>query len=378
VTSVIFTEELPNCARDAMRGSVAGYTPAWATAPERQGGRWTVAAALGAGDRAAHGEDRTVTKILMIAPNVRAERVDALRRQYPDVEFVVPESRDRVLSLIGDADAVFGSVTADELAAGTKLRWVQSSSAGVEWMQEAPAVVERDVVVTNMKGAHAATIAEHAFAMLLSLTRALPQFAEFQAREEWARGALNSRLVGIKGLTMGIVGFGNIGRAIARRAAGFEMRVLAVDARPLEPSDGAESVWTLDRLDDLCRETDVLAIAAPITPETRGMIGRAQIGLLKPGGYVLAMSRGGIVDEPALIEALESGKLAGAGLDVQATEPLPKGDPLWKAPNTIITPHNSPTSRLTTDLVWSILAENVGRFVRGEPLQNVVDKRLGY
>ena len=319
-----------------------------------------------------------MTKILMVAPNVRADRVEELKQAYPAVEFVVPEKREDAISLIADADAVFGSITADELAAAKKLRWVQSSSAGVEWMAKTPAIVGRDVVVTNMRGAHAATIAEHAFAMLLSLTRALRQFGEFQDREEWARGQLNSRLVGIKGLTMGIVGFGNIGRQIGKRAAAFEMTVRAVDAHPGAPGDGVEEVWPLSRLDDMCREADVLTIAAPITPETRGMIGPAQLELLRPGSYLLAMSRGGIVDEPALLEALRSGRLAGAGLDVTATEPLPPGDPLWKAPNVIITPHNSPTSKLTSDLVWSMLADNLGRFERDEELANIVDKRAGY
>ena len=319
-----------------------------------------------------------MTKILMVAPNVRAERVEELKKAHPNVEFVIPAKREDVMTLIADADAVFGSISADELKAAKKLRWVQSSSAGVEWMAKAPAIVDSEVVVTNMRGAHAATIAEHAFGMLLSLTRALRQFQEYQDREEWARGQLNSRLVGIKGLTMGIVGFGNIGRQIAKRATAFEMTVLAVDAHQVPPSDGVQEVWPLSRLNDLCREADVLTIAAPITPETRGMIGPVQMGLLKPGSYLLAMSRGGIVDEPALLEALQSGKLAGAGLDVTATEPLPAGDPLWKAPNVIITPHNSPTSRLTTDLVWSMLADNLGRFERGERLANIVDKRAGY
>ncbi len=319
-----------------------------------------------------------MTKMLMVARNVRADRVDELKRAYPNVQFVIPERREDVPTLIADVDAVFGSITADELKAAKKLRWVQSSSAGVECIAKAPAIVASDIIVTNMRGAHAATIAEHAFAMLLSLTRALRQFQEFQDHEEWARGQLNNRLVGIKGLTMGIVGFGNIGRQIGKRAAAFEMTVLAIDARPGASGDGVEEVWPLDRLNEMCRASDVLTIAAPITPETRGMIGPVQLGLLKPGSYVLAMSRGGIVDEPALIEALRSGKLAGAGLDVTATEPLPPGDPLWKAPNIIITPHNSPTSKLTTDLVWSMLADNLGRFERGEELANTVDKRAGY
>ena len=122
----------------------------------------------------------------------------------------------------------------------------------------------------------------------------------------------------------------------------------------------------------------MLAIAAPITPNSRGMIGAEQLRQLKGGAYVLQMSRGGIVNEAALVDALEEGHVAGAGLDVTETEPLPVGDPLWTAPNTIITPHTSAFSQLTWDLVWSILSENLGRFVRGEPLLNPVDKRKGW
>jgi phosphoglycerate dehydrogenase-like enzyme len=214
--------------------------------------------------------------------------------------------------------------------------------------------------------------------MLLYFTRCLEELIEAQGREEWVRGQLRTRLQSLSGKTLGIVGFGNIGRAIGRRGAGFDMRVLAVDAHPGKPGDGAEEVWPLSRLDEMCRELDVLAISAPITPETRGMIGPDQIGMLKPGSFVMVMSRGNIVNEPALIEALKSGQVAGAGLDVTHEEPLPAGDPLWKAPNCIVTPHTSAASSVTTELVWKIFEENLGRFERGEPLMNVVDKRLGY
>jgi phosphoglycerate dehydrogenase-like enzyme len=319
-----------------------------------------------------------MTTILVNDPRMTAARLAELSDAHPGVRFVVPPDREAIPGLIPDADAMMGSPRNAEFLAAPRLRWIQSPGAGVEWMWQIPTIAESDVVVTNMRGAHAVTIAEHAFGLLLTLTRALRQFADYQQREEWARGQINERMVGIKGLTMGLVGFGNIGRAIARRATGFEMNVLAVDANPVPPGEGVAEVWPLARLNDLCRAADVLVIAAPITPETRGMIGAEQIGLLKPGSHLLAMSRGGIVNEPALIAALESGHLAGAGLDVTEVEPLPAGNPLWRAPNIIITPHNSPASRLTSELVWSIFAENVGHFVRGEPLTNVVDKRRGY
>lgn len=302
-------------------------------------------------------------------------RLAELAQQH-GVDFVTPANGQQSAELAADVDAVFGQLTAGEFAAARRLRWVQSPSAGVEWMWNVPGLADSDVLVTNTRGAHAATIAEHTFAMLLAQTRGLRAFDERQREHAWGRGP--RPLIGLKGLTMGIVGFGNIGRAIARRATGFEMRVLAVDAEPVPPGEGVEEVWPVDRLDDLCREADVLVNASPLTPRSRGMIGAQQIRLLKRGSFLLSMSRGGIVEETALVDALEEGHLAGAGLDVTATEPLPAGDPLWTAPNLIITPHTSGSSALTTGLVYSILSENLGRFLRGEPLVNLVDKRRGY
>jgi phosphoglycerate dehydrogenase-like enzyme len=303
------------------------------------------------------------------------QRFAELERQH-GVQIMVPERGDPTAPLIGDVDAVYGQVTAADFPSAKKLRWVQSPSAGVEWMWRVPGLQESDIAVTNMRGAHASTIAEHTFAMLLAHTRALRGFEQLQRDHHWGRGELS--LSGIKGLTMGIIGFGNIGQAIARRATGFEMRVLAVDAEPVPPGEGVEAVWPLSRLNDLCREADVLVISAPMTPNSRAMIASDQIRQMKRGSYILQMSRGGIVNEAALVDALEEGHLAGAGLDVTATEPLPVGDPLWTAPNLIITPHSSASSKLTTELVWSILSENLGRFLRGEPLMNLVDKRRGW
>ena len=177
---------------------------------------------------------------------------------------------------------------------------------------------------------------------------------------------------------MGIVGFGNIGRAIARRATGFEMRVLAVDIEPGPPGEGVEEVWPLARLNDLCQAADVLAISAPITPGSRGMIGQEQIRKLKRGSHLLVMSRGKIVNEAALVDALEEGHLASAGLDVTATEPLPVGRPAVDRAEPHHHPHRSASSPHTTDLTWSILTENIGRFLRGETLTNLVDKRRGW
>jgi phosphoglycerate dehydrogenase-like enzyme len=315
-------------------------------------------------------------KMLVTSPFQRdPDRLANIEREH-NIQFIVPRQGETTAALIGDVDAVYGMLTGEEFQNARQLRWVQSPSAGVEWMWRVPGLQDSEVIVTNMRGAHAATIAEHTFAFLLLHTRSLRGFEEHQRDHKWGREDLP--MTGLKGRTMGIVGFGNIGRAIARRATGFEMRVLAVDAEPGLPGEGVEEVWPLGRLNDLCREADVLVISAPMTPTSRDMIKTEQIRNLKRGSYIMQMSRGAIVNEAALVDALEEGHLAGAGLDVTGTEPLPVGDPLWTAPNLVVTPHSSAVSKLTTDLVWSILNENVGRFVRGELLMNLVDKKRGW
>jgi phosphoglycerate dehydrogenase-like enzyme len=315
-------------------------------------------------------------KLLVTTPFQRdPERLAEIEQRH-GIQIVVAPKGEPTAPLVGDADAVFGQLTADEFPNAKNLRWVQSPSAGVEWLWRVPGLQESDITVTNMRGAHAVTIAEHTFAMLLTHTRQLQAFHEHQKEHKWGRFDLAP--VSLKGRTMGIIGFGNIGRAIARRATGFEMRVLAVDAESVPPGDGVELVWPLSRLTDLCRESDVLVISAPMTPTSRGMVKQEHVRAMKRGSYLLQMSRGGIVNEAALVDALEEGHLAGAGLDVTETEPLPVGDPLWTAPNLIVTPHTSASSPMTTELVWTILDTNVGRFVRGEPLVNVVDKRRGW
>ena len=318
-----------------------------------------------------------MTRIVLTIPPP-PERLAAFKAAYPDVDFAVASERGQIKALLADADALFGGLSAEELAVAKQLRWVQSPGAGVEWLWGVPSIVDTDIQVTNTRGAHAETIAEHTFFLLLALTRQVRTQLEYQTRREWDAWKFRDTLRGIKGLTMGIVGFGNIGRAIAERGHAFGLELLAVDAHPGSPAHGVAEVWPLERFDEMCARSDILVTAVPITPRTRGMIGAKQIAAMKERGYVLAMSRGGIVDEAALVAALESGKLAGAGLDVQATEPMPPDDPLWMAPNTIITPHVSGASELTTDLMWRFFFENVGKFLRGEPLTNLVDKKLGY
>ncbi|MEZ4862815.1 MAG: D-2-hydroxyacid dehydrogenase [Caldilineaceae bacterium] len=315
-------------------------------------------------------------KVLITTPWVQ-NYLDNWQQDFPDVEFVGGETPEAIRAAAADAEVAFGPVNEELFQAAPKLRWIQSGSAGVEWMAHSPSLRVSDVMVTNTRGAHATTIAEHTFGMLIFLARRFDELYEAQKRHEWIRGRGAPR-VGLVGMTMGIIGLGQIGRAIAKRAYAFEMNVIAVDVNEVPKPDYVAEVHRLDKLDDLMQRSDVVVVAIPITNETRGMIGAEQLRLMKPSAYLLVMSRGGIIDEPTLVDMLRNGQLAGAGLDVAATEPLPADNELWDCPNIIITPHNSPSSSQTSNNVISIMKDNLRRYLAGEPLHNLVDKQLGY
>lgn len=303
--------------------------------------------------------------------------VDEWKAEFPEVTFVGGETDEEVIAAAADAEIAFGPLTEALVKSAPNLKWVQSTSAGVEWMRNAPSLLDSDVEVTNTRGAHATTIAEHTFGMLVFLARRFDETYEAQKRHEWIRGSSTPR-TGLVGLTMGIIGLGQIGRAIAKRAHAFEMNVIAVDVNEVPKPDYVSEVRRLDALPDLMQRSDVVVIAIPITAETRGMIGPDLLKLMKSSAYLLVMSRGGIIHEPTLVEMLHEGKLAGAGLDVAETEPLPAENPLWDCPNIIITPHNSPSSDQTRANVMSIMKENLRRYLDGKPLINLVNKEAGY
>lgn len=315
-------------------------------------------------------------KLVIAAPEGEAffDLIDSL----PGVQAVRALTPDDAAREIVDADAMYGWPTAAMLATAPKLKWVQTPSAGVDFLMRVPELVEADIVVTNTRGAHAPSIAEHVFGLLLSMTRAIPISLRWQKERYWGRKEAYRIPREIMGATMGIVGYGQIGRVVAKRAAGFDMRVLAVDVYP-GPADGfVESVWPVDRLNEMLAQSDVVTLAAPYTKETRHMIGAEAFAAMKDDAYLIAVSRGGIVDEDALVTTLKSGKLAGVGLDVSETEPLPAESELWDFDNVVITPHLAGSSWQKERRCVEILVENLGRFQRGEELRNVVDKQAGF
>lgn len=277
-----------------------------------------------------------------------------------------------------DIDILFGHPAVDLLSTAPKLKWIQSSSAGVEFVAGIPELVASDIILTNTRGAHGPSIGEHTMALLLAMTRMIPESIEQQNRKHWERGWLYRTAREVNGLTMGIVGFGAIGRGIAQRALAFDMNVMAIDAFPVDGGALVDEVWPISRLDDFVAAVDVLVVAAPLTTETRRLVGAQQLALMKDDAYLIVVSRGGIVDEAALAETLTSGRLAGAALDVVEQEPLPADSPMWNLPRFILTPHLAGASAPKERRVVEIFRDNLVRYQNGDPLINVVDKAKGF
>lgn len=316
-------------------------------------------------------------KILLLG-RAPAERLADLSASFPAIQFVAAATPEEQVVQAEEADAIYGWPSGPVVLAARRLRWVHVGFTGIERIHESPELVAGPAILTNVRGSTADTIADHAFAMILTFTRRVRELAADQRAHRWDRPLRSAQMVELSGSTLGILGFGRIGSAIARRAAAFGLETYAVDLYPTAQSPDLKALWGLERLDDLLALSDYFVVAVPLTPQTKGLIDGRRIGLMKRGAHLFVVSRGNVVDEEALVEALRSGQLAGAGLDVTAEEPLPADSPLWDVESLFITPHCSGFSKQSTDRAWETFKENVRRFAAGEPLVNVCDKRAGF
>ena len=294
-----------------------------------------------------------------VSPNVSVEAAD----------------RARLLEQVADADALFGGINPAQFSAAKKLKWVQVYSAGVENLRF-PEFTNSNVMLTNCKIIQGPEIADHAFALLLALTRDLHQIIPQKTTEDLARNRYQP--IELRGKTAVIVGVGGIGSQIAQRAHAFGMTVIGVDPKEMPLNPYVSRMVPPDRIDTVLPLADVVFISAPHTPQSEGMIGSKQFEEMKQGAYFIAVSRGKVYNTGALVKALDSRRLSGAGLDVTDPEPLPKGHALWKFENVIITPHIAGQSDGINARRMDLMNENILRFDRGEPLLNVVDKIKGY
>lgn len=284
------------------------------------------------------------------------------------VRFV--DSLDDAADVLGEVEAIVGHVSPHVLAKAPKLRWVHSPSAGVD-SDLTPEMRASPVVLTSSAGNGGIPLAEHSMLLMLMLSRDVPRWMRAQAEHRWD----HYRHAELAGRTVGIYGLGNSGIDLAQKAKAFHMRTLGVRRRPDQPSPYVDELCDLDQL---LAESDFVVVTVPRTPTTAGVFDRDAFARMKSSAYFICISRGGIADDDALLEALQSGQIAGAGLDAHGVEPLPPESPFWSLPNVIVTPHNGATSDGNLRRSREIVAENIRRFVAGEPLHNVVDKVAGY
>ena len=309
------------------------------------------------------------------------DELAVLQAAVPGLEIRFCSRRDPALAdKLRDVEAIIGDANAAILAAAPKVKWVQSGAAGMEGMDQA--LRDSPVVVTNCARIFAPGITETGMGMLLSLTRGIskyyvPQFAKHQMQPVGTPQSNDYSELG--GKTMVIAGFGGIGSTMARRAHyGFDMRVLATDAKPLPKPEYLAELHDPTAFEKLVPQADVLVTAAPLTPQTRRMINDRVLRNMKKTAYYLALSRGGLFDDMALVSALKEGRIAGAGLDVFPVEPPPAEHPIYDCPNVVMTAHTSGWGPERQVRLIQLYAENLRRFSEGLPLVNVVDKVRGY
>jgi D-3-phosphoglycerate dehydrogenase len=319
----------------------------------------------------------TRQRIVLCYPT-ESRHLDQIAAVAPDAE-IIDAGQQEIPSAILEADIFCGHakerpVPWDAVVRKGRLQWIQSSAAGMDHCLTR-SVIESAITVTSASGLFADQVAEQTMALLLGLLRSLPTFFRASLKKEFIRRPTAD----LHGKTVGIIGMGGNGRRLAQVLAPYRVRILATDVFPVQRPSEVDELWSADRLDDVLPQVDVLILCMPLNDETRGMIGPLQLAQLKPGAILVNVARGPVVDESALVAALESGHLAGAGLDVTAVEPLPVDSRLWDLPNVIITPHVGAQSATRQDDVTAFFCENLKRYRERRPLLNLLlRKELGF
>lgn len=323
------------------------------------------------------GAKRPVLLLALAPEEIAPEDAAAIRRLAPELELLVSADRAEIEARIERVAIAAAGLPLELLGRATALRWFQQWGAGADWLLRYPEAARRDFILTNASGVHPIPISEQIIGALLMFARGLHRAVRWQAEGRW-RKPPSDELFELPGKTMLLVGVGAIGERTAALAGALGMRVEGIRRNPERPAAGVAAVYGPDRLRERLAAADAVVLTVPLSAETRGMIGEAELAAMKPGAYLINIGRGGTVDEPALIRALEAGRLGGAALDVFASEPLPADSPLWALENVILTAHYAGATPHYNQRALAIFLDNLGRFQRGEPLRNVVDKQAGY
>lgn len=302
-----------------------------------------------------------------------------LRSEFPGTRFTAAHTPEEQRRIAPDVDVIFGPLDREAFRRARRLRWYHFIGIGFDSvLRRVPEFASSGVVMTNAREAHVIPMAEYVLGMMLALAHQLRESLDDQAARRWRTGHYRARILELAGSTMGIVAFGDVGRAVARRAAAFDMEVYAVDPAPVPCPAGVAAVWPVDRLHDMLQRTDWLVITAPRTAATERMIGAGQLALLRPGAHVVVVSRGGIVDEEALAAAIDAGQLAGAAIDATDREPPAADSPLWDHPRVYLTAHVSAESAQLLERRGEVFIDNLRRYLAGEELRFRCDLERGY
>jgi len=311
--------------------------------------------------------------LLTLPEKIRMQYYRGLREAFPEMSIDLVDHHSKVDPYIGSADILltFGAHMADHvLEKGKKLKWIQALGTGVDGIVDRPPFRE-GVLVTNMHGLHGDSVPEAAVMLMFALARDLPRAMRNRDARKWER--YPSQL--LKGKTVGIFGVGAIARSLAPKCKSFGMRVVGITSS-VRSMEGFDRMVHRDEIGTAVRELDFLVLLTPYTAETRGIVGEKVIGAMKPSAFLVNLARGGIVDEDALVSALREGRLAGAALDVFATEPLPEDHPLWSMDNVIVTPHLGGFHDQYAEEALPTVVENFRKFLAGEldNMKNVVKR----
>ena len=298
--------------------------------------------------------------------------------QIEGVDAIIAQSNEEALEHAADADAAFQFTSKAFVDAAPKLKWVQTLSAGINNLPF-QLLLDRKITVTNAANVYGPNMADHSLGLMLTLCRHLRVIDRHQVQHGWMTPKPVPVPGELGGQTLLIVGLGGIGLETARRAAAFGMKIVATRTHTDRPvPDFIDEVHSSDALHTLLPRADWVDVCVPLTPQTRDLIHDREFTLMKDGAYLICVSRGGIINNDAMVRAIKSGKLSGVGLDATDPEPLPRDHPLWGFENVIITPHASGQSTAAFERLKNICLDNVHRFIAGEPLRNIVNLELQY
>ncbi len=320
-----------------------------------------------------HADEETMRRIALAGPgiNVRDASELAVTEYRGDTT-----AKNKLDTLLAETEVIYGLIMPRNLLKrAPKLKWVQTMSAGVDRFAKTD-IWESPVIITGVSGIHATPIGEFALELMLMFAKGAPQCFRMQQKHEWQRFMPSV----LRDKTVGIVGLGNIGREIARLSKAFGMKTIATRRSVKQPKRAryVDRLLPAEQLHRLLTESDYVVVATPLTAETRGLIGEEELRCMKPTAYLINIARGGIIDEEALIRALDEKRIGGVGLDVVATEPLPPESRLWDFDNVILSPHVAGGMEDYMTHATDVFCENLRRYLNGERLLNVIDKKRGY